>query len=217
MGLLSSKIGIAVLAGGTITLGGLGLLFNGSETLQDASNYVRDSSEKIIQYEANENNLFGKLTTLKANADAKSQAQQNTIAQLESDKAGLQEIVTGLEGNVDTLTAEVERLTATLNTEKGDHQATKEQLANKVAELNQAKTDLANAQNQIKSLEGTLNWAQDKAAKADKLVGELEVEVQKANAQVEAHGTVVEENKEATKDDVPMTQEEIDAISTEVE
>lgn len=216
MGLFSSKIGIAVLAGGTISLGALGLLFNGSETLEEASSFVRDSANKIVQYEANENNLVGKISTIKANAEANSQAQQARIAQLQSDKAGLQETVRGLEGNVTTLTAEVERLTTTLNTEKGDHQATKDQLAIKTAELTQAKTDLAKAQKQIKDLNGTLNWAQQKAAQADKLVGELEVEVQKANAQVDAHGNVVDEKKEATKDAVPMTQEEIDAIETDV-
>jgi hypothetical protein len=40
MGLFTSKIAIGVLAGG-FTLAGAGLLFNGSETLQNASNFVK--------------------------------------------------------------------------------------------------------------------------------------------------------------------------------
>jgi hypothetical protein len=64
MGLFTSKIAIGVLAGG-FTLAGAGLLFNGSETLKNASNFVKDAGNKITQYESNENSLLSKLIYLK--------------------------------------------------------------------------------------------------------------------------------------------------------
>ena len=50
MGIFTSKIALGVLAGG-ITLGGAGVcMFTGTDTLDKASAYVTNSSERIIQF-----------------------------------------------------------------------------------------------------------------------------------------------------------------------
>ena len=62
-----------------------------------------------------------------------------------------------------------------------------------------------------------LHEAYAKAKEADRHVAELEAEVQKANAQVEAHGNVVEETKTETENAQPVSPEVVDEIETEVD
>lgn len=216
MGLFTSKIFVGVMAG-TVTLGGLGLLFNGSETLEKASNFVRESTSNIVKYEDNENALVAKIGTIKENAKASNQQKQEKIAQLETQKAELEATVEGLNSNITRLNGEIDALKVTLDSEKANHQATKDQLSAKVAELDTTKAELAKAKKEVANLTGLLQEALKKSKEGDKLVSELEGELQKANAEVEAHGDVVDENKEVVKDKAPMTQEEIDAIGTDVE
>ena len=217
MGLFSSKIIGAVAAGSGVTLLGLGLLFNGSETLEKATNYVNESGHKILQYEKNENDLIAKIGLIKENAQADSQENRERIAQLESQKSQLEATVNGLNENIVRLTTEINELKATLNKEQTDHQGTKEQLAIKTAELDATQAELRKIKQDIADIAKRLQDALKKVKEGDRLVTELEGEVQKANAEVKAHGDVVDENKIKTKDAVPMTPEEIEAIGTEVE
>lgn len=215
MGLFSSKIAIGVLAGG-FTLAGAGLLFNGTQTLQDASTYVQDAGNRLVQYEMNEGQLLEKIGLIKADGLNKLEDANSTIADLEGKKEQLEVEIANLNNEVTELGHEVTNLQAELQSARIAHEDTKAQLQAKIEELNAKSKELSVAKKKINELEGLLVFAYNKAKEADGHIAQLEAEVLKANEEVEAHGEVVEEVKGQTEDAQPLTQEEIDAIDTEI-
>lgn len=225
MGIFTSKIAIGILAGG-FTLAGAGLLFTGSDTLSNASTFVSNAGERLMQYDQNEDALKGKIGVIKTNANSKISTANVAISGLETDKAtlsteivGLNTEIEGLNTDIAALKVEIEDLKVKLATEKTDHVATKKLLSDKtkeynakVAQLNITKglLDVANKANA--ALIKTLAELTEQAVKADKLVAELEGEIQQANEEVAAHGAVVEAVKATTETAQPSTQAEIDAI-----
>jgi chromosome segregation ATPase len=220
MGLFTSKIALGVLAGG-FTLGGAGLLFTGSDTLQNASNFVKDAGNKIVQYQSNQDALLGKINTLKSDATSKINTANATITVKQSKINDLQGQITqlqtdksALESQVSTLQGQIKDLQDQLTKANGDLDATKKSLADLTNQYNQKVAELNKANQTICNLQKELQDFKDKAVQADKFVAQLEGEVQKANTEVAAHGQVVDQVKEQTKDDKPMTSDQIDAIDT---
>jgi hypothetical protein len=76
---------------------------------------------------------------------------------------------------------------------------------------------LAAANKKIADYEAAARVALEKAKEADQHITKLEGEVQKANTEVAEHGRVVDEVKASTSEDQPMSQADVDAISTTVD
>lgn len=223
MALFTSKIFVGVMASSAVTLGGLGLLFNGSETLQNASNDVKDFSKKLVQFEDNEKSLMDKIGAIKVNAsealsgkDAEIAKHEETIKTLTSDRDFWKNNSGELELTVTKLNEDIATLQTQLKTETDKHEETKAQLATKTEELKVAQADLAKAKKELANLNALLQEALKKAQQGDKLVQELEGEIKKANEEVAEHGKAVEEAKKQTESVEPLTEEEIDAIDTTV-
>lgn len=235
--LFKSKIITGVLAGG-FTLGAAGLLFTGTDTLEKASDFVRDAGGKISQYEQNENALLEKIGLLQTDASGKIQEANATIEDLNVQIDNLDRQKTSLEENIEDLKTEITNLNTDiaalekfLEDEKDAHNITKEELetaqANydeairsleaKEAELEEANNQLAAITEERNTLQQTLEYAVVKAEEGDKLIEDLEGEVQKANQQVEAHGNIVDQVESDTADDQPLTEEEIESIPTEID
>jgi peptidoglycan hydrolase CwlO-like protein len=234
MGLFTSKIITGVLAGG-FTLGGAGLLFGGTQTLSDASQFVKDQGNKIVQYESNQNSLLNKIGTLKADASGKITTANNTIGDLHNQvatlntqistltdqKAQLTTQVSDLQGQIQTLQGQITDLQNQLATANKNNADLQKQLDAKtadynakVAELQTANDNLAKANKQISNMQAALDYAQQKASEADKQVTQLEGEMDKANAAVKAHGQVVDQVKADTKNDQPLTNDQVNAVDT---
>jgi chromosome segregation ATPase len=229
MGIFTSKIITGVIAGG-FTLAGAGLLFSGSDTLHNATSFVKDAGARLAQYEQNENTLIGKIGAVKADASTKLASANETIdnlngqiTTLSNEKATLQSTVDGLKSDIDGLKASIADLNAKLAAEQGDHAKTKAALDAKTAEydakvkeLGTANASLAAANKKIADYEAAARVALEKAKEADQHITQLEGEVQKANAEVADHGRVVDEVKADTSADQPLDQADIDAIDTTV-
>lgn len=222
MGYFSSKIGATLLVG-TVSLGSLGLYFTGSETLQDATKYVKDAGNRLVQFENNEEALLNKIGTVKEDANIVIDGKNVSIKSLEGDVTRLQGTISDLEGqkgqlekDIEGLSAQIVTLQSSLDKETADHEATQGQLDRVTADRDAKAKELKTAKDTIVKLNNLIVWAEGKAKEADKVVAELEGEVLKANAEVETHGEVVDEVEGQTVDSVPMTQEEIDAIDTTI-
>jgi chromosome segregation ATPase len=222
MGLFTSKIAIGVLTGG-FTLAGAGLLFSGSETLQNASLFVKDAGSKIIQYESNETNLLTKFNALKTDASSKITTANTTIADKKAEIDNLTGQVNDLstqkadlESQIASLGSQIDSLKADLAKSNGDLETTKTALVEKTAQYDQKVADLKKANHTIAELTKLLTYAKDKAVEADKHVTQLEGELKKANDEVAAHGQVVDQVKEETKDDAPMASGDVDALDPTV-
>lgn len=223
MGLFTSKIAVGLMAG-SVTLGGLGLLFTGTDKLEQASQYVQETTAKITQYEANENSLLNKVTAVKSDADSKITnanaviaGKKEVIAQKEEMIVTLESAKSTLENEVATLKSEIVALEADLAQANGDLEATRTALAEKTAQYDAKVVELNKANKTIAELNNLLVWAKNKAVEADKHVAELEGELQKANQAVDAHDAVVKQAKTDTADKAPMTQEEVDSVDTSTE
>lgn len=224
MGLFTSKIAGAVILSGSVTLGGLGLLYTGTDVLDGAKDSVKDFGNRLVQFEQNEGSLLEKIKNLKADANGKIGTANASIADLQSQKevllaqkGELTETVKDLNAQIVTLDAEILDLKNKLATETANHQATKDQLAIKTAEYNAKVKELATANNTIKNLNATLKYAEEKAGQADKLVAELEGEIKKANEDVAEHGKDVEAVKVETENAQPLSNEEVDSVDTTIE
>ncbi|WP_340371502.1 hypothetical protein [Peribacillus sp. FSL E2-0218] len=220
MGLFTSKIAAGVVLG-SFTLAGAGLVFTGTGTLQQATDFVKEAGSKLTQFEGNEKILVSKINTLRDSANSKineansiitgKKAEINKLNEniksmtsekdnLTADIASLKQDITGLQANLKDSNTNLEATRTALNTKTNEYNS-------KVAELNATKEKIAN-------YEGLLKYAEQKAEEADKLVAQLEKEIQKANAEVKAHGEAVNSVKEQTKDDQPLSQKELDALDT---
>jgi chromosome segregation ATPase len=222
MGLFTSKIAIGVLAGG-FTLGGAGLLFNGSETLQNASNFVKDAGAKITQYENNENSLLEKFNILKTNANSSIDTANETISGKKAEIASLQGQIddlsskkSELESQIESLNTQIASLQADLEKSNADLTTTKAALEEKTAQYNAKVAELDLANKTIADLTKLLAYAKDKAVEADKHVAQLEGELNKANTEVAAHGKVVDQVKTETESAQPLASGDVDDLDTDI-
>jgi chromosome segregation ATPase len=188
MGIFTSKIFIGVIAGG-FTLAGAGLLFTGADTLKDASEYVKDASTRLVQFEENEAILVGKISSLRENANQE-------IGRLTKEKESLQ------------LT--VEQLKTELDIAKESLHSNEEVLKDLQKEYDEKTRMLAEA-NQL------LEAAYELSKEGDKRVKELEGELDKANKAVQNHGEIVSSERSKSKHAKPLTKDELDSISTSIE
>jgi chromosome segregation ATPase len=191
-----------------------------SETLQNASNFVKDAGNKITQYESNENSLL-QINLLKTDANSKIDTANATIEQKKKDIASLQGQVDNLtttkadlESQIGSLNKDIADLKVSLKTSNDNQAETQAKLDAKTAEYNAKVAELNKANKSIADLTKLLTYAKDKAVEADKLVAQLELELKKANDEVAAHGKVVDEVKEQTKDDSPMSSDDVNAVDT---
>lgn len=247
MGFFASKVGAGILAG-TLTVGTMGtagLLFTGSDTLDNATTFVQEAGAKITGYEASENSLIGKITNLRddannkiSTANAEIDSLEVNVADLESQKTELEGTVETLQGTVSTLEAQIADLSAevsglqaslqaeqeahastqaSLDTKTAEYEAKVAELSAKQAELEGVQAQLTSANETIVKLNHSINWAINKSKEADAIVVELEAQLDQANSEVQAHGDVVDTVKAETDASQPMTAEEIEAIDTSLE
>ncbi|MTH54520.1 hypothetical protein GKZ89_14035 [Bacillus mangrovi] len=238
MAFFTSKVLAAILAGGTVSLGALGLAYSGGVTLDGAEKTVQDLGQKIAKFDDNEQALVAKISEVKLAAETKlTEANTNIstlnnkvsnlntqITTLSNDKAVLTAKVAELEEDVNSLSREIASLKETLKAEQGNHAKTQAALDaktteynTKVAELNTANGKLNEANAKIASYEALAREAVERAKVADKKVTELEGEINKANADVAAHGAAVNEVKEDTAEDVPMTEADLADVDTSID
>jgi chromosome segregation ATPase len=213
MGLFTSKIFAGVLAGG-FTLAGAGLLFTGHNTLQDANAFVKDSSNKLVQFESNEGSLLSKLNLVKTDANSKIATANGVIADKKQELADLTAKKEALEGQITSLQSDITSLQGQLDSTKGDLDSTKKALSDKTAQYDAKVAELAKANATIKQGEQLLQYAYQKAQEGDKLVSQLEGELKKANDDVAETGKVVDQAKQDTKDSQPLTSDEVNAVDT---
>lgn len=215
MGLFTSKIFAGVLAGG-FTLAGAGLLFTGTDKLQDASDFVNDAKNRLVQFESNEGALLGKITSVQTDANAKIDSKNVTIADITGKKEALESQVAELNSTIEGLNSQITALQSDLAGEQADHQATQDALDTKTAEYNAKVAELTKAKADIANLNAVIKYAEQKAKEGDVLVKQLEGEITKANAEVDALDVVVNDAETQSADAQPLTQAEIDAVDTSI-
>lgn len=216
MGFFTSKIFAGVLGTG-FTLAGAGLVFTQTETLNHIKDFAHESSAKIVQYEANEQALLDKINVLKTNANSKIADANNTIDANKKEIAELEDKKAQLESQISSLQSDINSLQSQLDSTSGDLASTKQALEDKTNQYNAKVAELNKANDTIKKYKELANYAYNKAKEADKHVTQLEGEVQKANAEVADTGKVVDQAKDQTKDDQPLSQDEVDGINTNVD
>jgi chromosome segregation ATPase len=223
MAVFSSVIFKGVIVGG-FSLATAGLLFTGTQQLEDASNYVRETTAKITQYEVSENSLLQKLGGVKNDANEKISQANGVITskngEIERQLAeinALSETKTQLESDIAGLQTDIANLNASLTEANTNLEATRSALAEKTAAFDAKVAELRVANDKIAEYVRLAQIAYDKAREADAHVTQLETEVQKANAEVAAHDAVVDQAKVDTDGLDAMTNEELDAVDTTTE
>lgn len=217
-GVLSTKVVAGVLAG-TVTLGAVGLTFNGAETIDNVKNQLDSMKNKIVQYEASETSLFQKFGMLKEDAKAKLTfangkivEAKNKINDLEAEKSLKIKELERMTAERDALIVERDKLT-------GDLAAANQTIAERDAEITSLKQNISDLEGELATLQSQYDTL---LANYNALVAEndeLKTEANRANAEIEeANNKVVElaakstEVEAATADAQPMSQEELDAV-----
>jgi chromosome segregation ATPase len=218
-----SKVAAIVLGGGTLV--GAGLVFTGTEKLEEAKQFAIEAGNKIVQYEANEQTLIGKYSDLKGDLSAANDTIEEKEAAIAEQQVQIDTLTSQkaeLEGVVADLRTEVANIQEQLNQATGDVAALEEQLANKEAALNEANGKLTEANNKlaaankkVKDLEQLLQYAYDKAKEADNVIVQLEAEIKKANNEVDKMHKEVEKVKQQTADKEPLSEDEIENLDQE--
>lgn len=223
MPVFSSVIFKGVVVGG-FSLAAAGLIFTGTQDLKDASEYVKKTTAKIVQYEISENSLLEKVGVVKAEADEKIGKANDVITsknnEIEEQLAQINELngkKTQLETEIAGLQSDITNLNASLTQANTDLDATRTALANKTAAYDAKVAELRRANDTIAEYVRLAQEAYAKAQEADRHVKQLESEVQKANAEVAAHDAVVDQAKVDTAGKDAMTNEELDAVDTTTE
>lgn len=222
MGLFTSKIAIGVLTGG-FSLGSASLLFTGTETLHNATTYVKEAGTNLIEFKGNEQTLLAKIGLVKENANDKIESANTIIADQKAEIINLKSQVSQLTADKENLINEVAQLKSDISELKTklvksnkDLEATKAALAVKTKEYELKSAQLKVAGATILGLQKSLEHALAKAKEVDAHVAELESQLQQANKEIAEHGKVVELVKEETKDATPLSADEIEAIDTEL-
>ncbi|KPL59246.1 hypothetical protein [Rossellomorea vietnamensis] len=217
-GVLSTKVVAGVLAG-TVTLGAVGLTFNGAGTIDSVKSQLDSMKEKIVQYEASETSLFEKFGMLKEDAknkltfaNGKIVEAKNKINDLEAEKSLKIKELAKMTAERDALIAERDQLTT-------DLEEANKTIAERDAEITSLKQAISDLEGKLAALQSEYDTLLENynalVAENDELKAEANranEEVDKANskvAELEAKSTEVEE---ATVDAQPMTQDELDAV-----
>lgn len=223
MPVFSSVVFKGVIAGG-FSLAAAGLIFTGAQDLQQASEYVKQTTAKITQYEVSENSLLEKIGVVKNDANEKITQANGVItskkAQIEEQLAQINDLSgqkAQLESEIAGLRTDIDNLNASLTQANTDLDATRSALAEKTAAYDAKVEELRVANDRIAEYVRLAQIAYEKAQEADAHVTQLETEVQEANAEVAAHDAVVDQAKVDTADKDAMTNEELDAVDTTTE
>ncbi|WGG45373.1 hypothetical protein [Rossellomorea sp. DA94] len=217
-GVLSTKVVAGVLAG-TVTLGAVGLTFNGAGTIDNVKSQLDSMKDKIVQYEASETSLFEKFGMLKEDAknkltfaNGKIVEAKNKINDLEAEKSLKIKELSKMTAERDALIAERDQLTT-------DLEEANKTIAERDAEITSLKQAISDLEGKLAALQSEYDTLLENynalVAENDELKAEANRandEVDKANskvAELEAKSTEVEE---ATADAQPMTQDELDAV-----
>ncbi|KUP04437.1 hypothetical protein Q75_15730 [Bacillus coahuilensis p1.1.43] len=218
----STKIIAGVLAG-SVTLGAVGLTFNGSETIDSVKTQLESMKSKIVAYENSENSLFEKIGLIKQDATDKL-----TFANTK---------ITDAKNEINNLKAEKSFLTTSLAKVTAERDAA-------IQERDQLSTDLESANNMINDLEATITHLTEELETVISKLEDLETkynllleqynalvaendtlkeEANRANAEVQKANDKVAELEEKSNEveaetsaNEPMTTEELDNIGTEV-
>ncbi|MGP1909977.1 hypothetical protein ACTSEZ_17530 [Metabacillus sp. JX24] len=235
MGIISGKVAALALTG-SLTVGAFGFAFTGGETVDQVKAQLEGLKNKVTAYEFSENALFEKIGLVKADAtekltfaNGKIVEAKNQINDLEAEKSLLTKTNAKLTAERDQLLADKAQLEESLASANADKARLNQELeaANaKIAELNniiaEKNAEIAELEGEVSGLEKQLA---DLQADYDALFAENEAnkseaeranaEVKKANEKVAELGDVSADVEDKTENLKPMTQEELDAISTE--
>ena len=220
MGILSAKVVAGVLATGVIAGG---VAFSGGDTVDNVKSQLEELKNKVVQYDANESSLLGKISSIKVDASDKLTAAngkiidaKTEIKNLEANKSKLESEISHLQDEITSLKADISNLTEDLDQANATIADKEEQLASKIAELESVNSQLTALQNDFKDLAAeyealveTNNSNADEAERAN-------TEVTKANDKVAELESVSDEVEEATAEAEPLTAEELEAVDTEV-
>lgn len=215
MGLISGKVAAVALTG-TLALGTVGFTFTGGETVDKVKAQLEELKNKVVQYEVVENSLLSKIGLIKSNAEASLTDANNKIVSAKTEINNLKASKSFLEKQIQKLNAEIIGLKADLATANETIAEKEEEIATLESELSRVSGELNELQAQYDSL----------LAEYEALVAENETnksEAERANAEVEKANAKVAELegkfqtvKDATQDHKPLTNEELDAIETDV-
>ncbi|MGD7008846.1 hypothetical protein [Metabacillus sp. 84] len=221
MAILSGKAASVLLAG-SLAVTAVGVTFNGGQTIDNVKNQLIELKDKVVAYDAAEAKLLEKIGLIKADATGKLTNANGKIVDAKT-------MINDLEAEKSLLTTKNEKLTA----ERDALLSTKAQLEADLetanGEISQLKVGLAAANASIDDLNGQIQVLENQLsalqANYDALVEENEAnkseaeraneEVKKANDKVAELERAANEVEAGTDGKSAMTQEELDAISTE--
>ncbi|WP_425203723.1 hypothetical protein [Priestia megaterium] len=169
--------------------------------------------------EADKEALTGKNGELEASiVDLNSQLSEqieslkNTQAELEANKDAL----TTKEGEYKALQSELSVKIADLEKAQGNIQTLSAQVAELTNQKDALAADKAKLQKENGELKETISWGTNKVKDIDKNVKGVEGEITKANKDAEGLQVKTDEFKSETNDTKPLTEEEINAVDTNV-
>lgn len=213
MGVLSTKV-IAGVVAGTVTLGTVGVMFNGGGTVDTVKSQLVDMKNKIISYEASEIGLLNKIGLIKADATDKLTNANGKIVDAKTRINDLQAEKSLLETQINHLNDEVTGLKADLDTANNTIKTKEAEIVRLQGELDGVNTQLENLQAEYDALLADYNAL---VAENDN----LKSEANRANEEIkEANDKVAELQKTSTEVSAaiegmaPLTESELGAIGT---
>lgn len=220
MGFLSTKVVAGMLAT-TVVAGGV--MFTGGETVDNVKLQLEELKNKVVQYEAGENSLISKIGLIKADASEKLTNANGKIVDAKTKIKDLEAEKQYLIKQTDNLKTEIQQLESDNSELKEELDSANQTIEEKQAELDAKQAELDSVNSQLEATKSELAQLQ---VDYDNLVAEnnsnkeeinrLEAEVKDANDQVAKLGETSAEVEAATSDKEPMTEEELNAIGTDV-
>lgn len=215
MGLISGKVAALALTG-TLAVGTVGFTFTGGETVDKVKAQLEELKNKVVQYEVVENSLFSKIELIKTNATESLTDANNKIVSAKTEINNLKASKSFLEKQIQKLNAEITGLKADL----GAANETIAEKENEIATLESQLSKVSGELNDLQELYDTL-LAEHKALGAENETNKSEAEranaeVKKANDKVAELEGKFQTVKDATEGHAPLTNEELEAIGTDV-
>ena len=215
MGLISGKVAAVALTG-TLALGTVGFTFTGGETVDKVKAQLEELKNKVVQYEVVENSLFSKIELIKNNATASLTDANDKIVSAKTEINNLKASKSFLEKQIQNLNAEVTGLKAELGVANETIAEKEKEIVTLESELSRVSGELEVLQAQYDTLLADYNALVEENNTNKSEAERANAEVQAANAKVaELEGKYLEVDQ-ATKNNAPMTDAELDAIGTDV-
>ncbi|WP_186320416.1 DUF2046 domain-containing protein [Fictibacillus phosphorivorans] len=199
---------------GTVTLGTIGVVFTGGDTVDNVKYQLVDMKNKIVSYEQSEFGLLEKIGLIKADATTKLTDANGKIVDAKTKIKDLEAEKRLLQTQIDHLNDEVTGLKADLTTANAT-------IESKNAEIDRLKGELQGVNTQLATLQAEYDTL---LANYNALVAEndnLKTEANRANAEIEEANDKVAELQEtstevsaAIEGKAPLTESELDAIGT---